>query len=156
MVGFESDPVWKNTDNVETVGIPNNCQHQFFRLNYVSFSLGDFFYQVAARGTRDLYSEKTMTHQGSWCHASVCDVGSLMQIKVFAKIRPDLTFERPTVDEGLIENDGPGLWNTIHILILPEQSQQRRHGPQKQSNDQISSLQTFKNESRNKQTGRKL
>jgi hypothetical protein len=35
-------------------------------------------------------------------------VGSLIQIEVLATVLPDLTFERPTVDEGPIKNDGPG------------------------------------------------
>jgi hypothetical protein len=105
MVGAEFDPLWENIDNVETIGIPNNCQQQFCRLNSVSFSLGNF-YQVATRWTGDLYSEQATTHQGLWCHASVCPVGSLIQIEVLAKFRPDVTFERLTVNEGPIRYDG--------------------------------------------------
>jgi hypothetical protein len=66
------------------------------------------FHQVAARWIGDLYSDKTTTHQGLWCHASVCPVESLVQIEVLARVRPDLTFEHATVDEAPIGNDGPG------------------------------------------------
>jgi hypothetical protein len=65
----------------------------------VSFSLRSF-HQGPARRTRDLYSDKTKTHQRLWCHASVCPVGSFIQIEILAKVRPDLTSARPTVGEG--------------------------------------------------------
>jgi hypothetical protein len=34
--------------------------------------------------------------------------GSLIQIEVLAKVRPDLTFERPTINQGPIVDDRPG------------------------------------------------
>jgi hypothetical protein len=38
IVNVEFDPFWKNVDNVETIGIANNCQHYCFRLDGVLFS----------------------------------------------------------------------------------------------------------------------
>jgi hypothetical protein len=41
-----------------------------------------------------------MTRQGFRCRANIFPVVSLTKIKMLAKIRPDLTFECPTVDGG--------------------------------------------------------
>jgi hypothetical protein len=40
VVGFDS--IKKNIDKVETIEIPDDCQHQFFRLNCTPFFLGTF------------------------------------------------------------------------------------------------------------------
>jgi hypothetical protein len=36
MVGVEFDPLWKNSDQVETGCIPNYCQQQFVCVNCLS------------------------------------------------------------------------------------------------------------------------
>jgi hypothetical protein len=37
----------------------------------------------------------------------------IIQVEVLAKVRPDLTFEGPTVDERPIGDDGPGTTTTV-------------------------------------------
>jgi hypothetical protein len=43
MAAVEFAPFWKNVNQVELARIPNDCQHELFRLNCVSFSFVHFF-----------------------------------------------------------------------------------------------------------------
>jgi hypothetical protein len=55
-----------------------------------------------------------MTHQELRCRANIFPVASLTKITVFAKVRPDLTFECPTVDEEPSGDVEPG----ISMIVL--------------------------------------
>jgi hypothetical protein len=43
MAAVEFAPFWENVNQVELARIPNDCQHELFRLNRVSFAFGHFF-----------------------------------------------------------------------------------------------------------------
>jgi hypothetical protein len=45
MAGVELATLFENFDQMEPAQIPNDREHEFFRLNYVSFSFGNFSFR---------------------------------------------------------------------------------------------------------------